>query len=82
MQEIKTNYQSYCKIEWITKTPVGYDHFKHITNPWNKNQLVNYSKECQEVEPECAKKLLDILENPPEDAGQQRASGDDQGESS
>ncbi len=38
-------YPSYVKIEWISKSPVFYEHTKHIMNPWNKNQVVNYSKE-------------------------------------
>ncbi|XP_078314413.1 3'-5' RNA helicase YTHDC2-like [Crassostrea virginica] len=50
------------KIDWIKKTVVPFRATQHITNSWNENKRVQYSRDEQELEPSCGERLLQVMQ--------------------
>ncbi|XP_061172936.1 3'-5' RNA helicase YTHDC2-like isoform X2 [Saccostrea echinata] len=50
------------KIEWIKKVVVPFKATHNITNSWNENKRVQYSKDGHELESSCGEKLIHVLQ--------------------
>lgn len=59
----KNMLEKFVRIEWCFNVHVGFEHFQDVNNPLNQNKPVNYSKEIQEVEANCAKRVMEIISN-------------------
>ncbi|XP_028318300.1 3'-5' RNA helicase YTHDC2-like isoform X2 [Gouania willdenowi] len=51
-------------VEWIHKESLSFQNSQHLLNPWNNNNMVQISRDGQELEPQVAKQLLSLWEYP------------------